>query len=566
MAVVSLGLVVPTRAGQRESRLTRLERKVGEIADNVGALEAALGGGTPSSSRPAASVQTFGGRSGASASVKDRIRRLERRVARLDGRVATLEEALSPNTQAERFQEPSGGMSQPETEARSLKKLEGWLKQLERRVVILEEILPTVTPSPSPTPSPTGDPSGEAPPGGSPSPSSAPSPSPSPPGPTCQGVQVAPGADLQALIDANPKRTTFCFAQGLYRLSDTIDTGSRFPTLDLRTGAVIDGQNGGFIGIGGPDPPADQPGTVILGGVFQHFGNASSPIWVSPVIVRRNGVVDGTEFRDNFNSGLTVQGDNARVVRVYIHHNGRYGLNVTSPCIGCPGPTGVIIEDSEIAFNNTRRLSTLDDAGGTKFLGSDGMIVRRNEVHDNYGSGLWWDSANKNAQVYGNVVYDNRNWGILYELGYGGTKIHDNTLTNNGLGDGTANWGANVQLLISTSDGSVGAGIEIYGNTIDGAAYPLGLLNHSSGTPRTRQVYVHDNVMTLRAPTTRVGAVAFEGSTELFGAAAGNRFDHNTYRVLDLGGAYWAWNGQTLTWSQWQALGLDVNGTRELSG
>ena len=47
------------------------------------------------------------------------------------------------------------------------------------------------------------------------------------------------------------------------------------------------------------------------------------------MIVRRNGVVDGTEFRDNFNSGLTVQGDNARVVRVYTHHNGRYGLNVT---------------------------------------------------------------------------------------------------------------------------------------------------------------------------------------------------------------------------------------------
>ena len=167
-------------------------------------------------------------------------------------------------------------------------------------------------------------------------------------------MHVAPGADLQALIDANPPRTTFCFAAGLYRLSGTIETGNKFPTLDLRAGAVIDGQNGGFIGIDGPDGPADQPGTVILGGVFQHFGNANSPSWVQPVIVRRNGLVDGTEFRDNFNIGLTVQGDNARVVRVNTHHNGRYGLNVTTPCVGCPGPAGVIIEDSEIAFNNTR--------------------------------------------------------------------------------------------------------------------------------------------------------------------------------------------------------------------
>ena len=63
-----------------------------------------------------------------------------------------------------------------------------------------------------------------------------------------------------------------------------------------------------------------------------------------------------------------------------------------------------------------------------------------------------------------------------------------------------------------------------------------------------------------------MGAVAFDGLTELFDAAAGNRFDYNVYRVPDLDGAYWAWNGQMLTWEQWQALGHDANGTRELSG
>ncbi len=380
-------------------------------------------------------------------------------------------------------------------------------------------------------------------------------------------MQVALGANLQALVNSNPARTTFCFASGVYRLSDTIYTGDKFPTFDLRASAVIDGQNGDFIGINGPDGPADQPGTVILGGVFQHFGNASSPSWVQPIVVRRNGMVDGTEFRDNFNMGLTVQGDNGRVVRVYSHHNGQYGLNVTQSCVGCPGPVGVIIEDSEIAFNNTRQLATDADAGGTKFSGgSDGMIVRGNKVHDNYGAGLWWDGFNKNAQVYGNTVYNNRNWGIFYELSYGGTKIHDNTLTNNALGDGSPSWSNNVQLLVSCSDGSVGTGIEIYENTIDGAAYPLGLINHNSHPTRTRQVYVHDNDMTLRSPAARVGAVAFDGLVELFDAAANNRFDRNTYRVPNLTAAYWAWNGKTLTWAQWQASGQDANGKLELAG
>jgi parallel beta-helix repeat protein len=226
----------------------------------------------------------------------------------------------------------------------------------------------------------------------------------------------------------------------------------------------------------------------------------------------------------------------------------------------------VIVEDSEIAFNNTRRLPTDYDAGGTKFsAGTVGMIVRRNRVHDNYGSGLWWDGYNRNAQVYGNVIYDNRNWGIMYELSLGGTKIHDNTLTGNGIGDGSADWFNNVQLLVSCSDGSVGR-IEIYDNTIDGAAYPLGLINHSNHPLRTTGAYVHHNRMTLRSSGDEVGAVAYDGLTELFSTAANNRFESNTYRVTDPGAAYWAWDGQMLTWSQWQAAGNDVHGRRRKAG
>ena len=66
---------------------------------------------------------------------------------------------------------------------------------------------------------------------------------------------------------------------------------------------MIDGQDGAFVGINGADAPRDQRGTVILGGVFQHFGNGSAPSWVSPVIVHRNWVVVGTEFKENFNAG-----------------------------------------------------------------------------------------------------------------------------------------------------------------------------------------------------------------------------------------------------------------------
>ena len=189
-----------------------------------------------------------------------------------------------------------------------------------------------------------------------------------PPPPACVGTVVAPGDSIQAKVDATASGGTLCFATGTYTMTGNVSTGTKTLTLDFRAGsdpdAIIDGNDGGFIGFNGPQ---DATGVTYLGGVFQHFGNAGSPTYVSPIIVKPNDVVDGGEFLDNFNRGFAVQGSNARITNVYTHDNGRYGFTVNADCQGCPGPVGVIIEDSEIAFNNTRQLSTSDDAGGTKF-------------------------------------------------------------------------------------------------------------------------------------------------------------------------------------------------------
>jgi hypothetical protein len=75
-----------------------------------------------------------------------------------------------------------------------------------------------------------------------------------------------------------PARARVLLRQGLYRLTDTVQTKERTPTFDLRAGAVIDGSDGGFIGISRPDGQGGL-GAKILGGVFQHFGNEAAPSW-----------------------------------------------------------------------------------------------------------------------------------------------------------------------------------------------------------------------------------------------------------------------------------------------
>jgi hypothetical protein len=52
----------------------------------------------------------------------------------------------------------------------------------------------------------------------------------------------------------------------------------------------------------------------------------------------------------------------------------------------------------------------------------------------------------------------------------------------------------------------------------------------------------------------------------MFGQSAGNRFRANTSGVLDPNAEYWAWNGETLTWAPWQALGHDASGDVERVG
>src|SRR5690606_3674612 len=110
----------------------------------------------------------------------------------------------------------------------------------------------------------------------------------------------------------------------------------------------------------------------------------------------------------------------------------------------------VLVEDNEIAFNNYEaEYSWGWEAGGTKFVRTNRLIVRNNHVHSNHGPGLWTDIENDRVLIEGNLVEDNVGPGIFHEISYRAV-IRDNEVYRNGVGLPNSYSGA-AGILISAS-------------------------------------------------------------------------------------------------------------------
>lgn len=88
------------------------------------------------------------------------------------------------------------------------------------------------------------------------------------------------------------------------------------------------------------------------------------------------------------------------------------------------GGSGVLVEDNEIAHNNTQGFDVGWEACGSKWWDTTDLTVRGNYSHDNAGLGLWTDFNNYRTVHEGNVVADNANGGIFHEISYDATTIN----------------------------------------------------------------------------------------------------------------------------------------------
>ena len=255
-------------------------------------------------------------------------------------------------------------------------------------------------------------------------------------------------------------------------------------------------------------------------------------------------VVRGNHVHHNAAVGIKMyKADNARVDGNNIHHNAQLGISVAYS-------SGSLVENNEIAYNNWQQeFSWGNEAGGTKFWSTTGLVVRNNWSHHNHGPGLWTDNDNISTLYEGNLVEDNHAAGIYHEISYSVT-IRNNTIKRNGFGHDAWLWGGGITLS-SSRDANV------YGNTLTGNYNGITMVQQSRGSGAYGSHIVINNVIhdNLMIDSGKSGAAEDIGDKSLF--SAGNDFQGNDYR----GDVGWEWGGGSKSWSSWRGYGLDANGT-----
>ena len=318
-----------------------------------------------------------------------------------------------------------------------------------------------------------------------PTPSTAPPPSTTLPRPTTTVVTPPPPGNcialtgsVQAAVNANPAGTRFC-------LSGTISE-----KITPKDGQV-------FVG------PAILDGR---GSIDRAFGGGASNVTVTNLEVRnynpgqQNGAVEpegdnwtlrNVNIHNNGWGGIYIAGNNVKIIGGKVNDHAGLG-------IGDSKVSGTLVDGTEIARNGFGE-SCGFEAGGVKFVGVH-TTVRNTFTHNNFCKGLWWDINAANTLIEGNLIEDNWDEGIFYEISQDAV-IRSNTVRRNGLHNYNASgrngcpwlWGGGITVPSSFN-------VEIYANTLEGNCNGITgtQQDRSDSTPPAhllQNLSVHDNIV-----------------------------------------------------------------------
>jgi len=214
---------------------------------------------------------------------------------------------------------------------------------------------------------------------------------------------ITPGESIQSLVNLYPTGTTFYLTAGIhYKQRVVPKSGNRFIG---EAGAVMDGAKVTPYAF---ETLKSAPTNVTITGL--EIRNYVPPYTYQSAIQGDNGagwVISDNRIHDNGTSGVRP-GKNTQVLRNKIYLNGYNGI----ACFKCDG---VLIQDNEIYNNDPTKVSTHGE-GGMKLLGSKGITIRGNNVHDNFGIGIWSDTNLPTVLIENNTVTNNEGVGIFQKI------------------------------------------------------------------------------------------------------------------------------------------------------
>lgn len=356
-------------------------------------------------------------------------------------------------------------------------------------------------------------------------------------------VVVNPGSSIATAITTAGAGGTVFLAAGTHAV------GASFTPL---AGQTILGEYGAILAGGGTTQYV--VGTVNNGVTFKNlvvsgFNPPHAAAALHGYGPGTSWIVDHCEFTNNSKCG--VQATYGWEVRwCNIHHNGQTGIQSGQDGTNGTFGTGIHVHHNWVHDNNPGNLEDyLWDAGGSKFVQSDGIVIEDNVFSRNVGSGIWLDINNQNATIRRNLCQDNMSHGIWYEISHGSTLIYDNLIQRSGLGElRTVDEPAGIYISNSW-------GVEVYGNVIEDT--PDGIIGinverpeSSTGDPHhLDQLNVHDNIV-RRVSRYATGVVGAWTPLDLLDVD----WQDNVYESVPTNA--WLW-GTALTFTDWQSYGRD---------
>ena len=211
---------------------------------------------------------------------------------------------------------------------------------------------------------------------------------------------------------------------------------------------------------------------------------------------------------------------------------------------------GRLVQGNRIHDNHTEDFDVGWEAGGMKAVAPD-ITVDGNEVYNNNGSGIWFDSVSLRSTdivISNNNVHHNHGSGIFFEIG-DRARIHANKVWENGWGDPNWGWGAGIRVSTSRN-------VDVYDNVVAWNADGISVISQNrpdNPGPITGN-RVRDNIIVGMGSQGHTYYLAWleDWAGAMYQEASENRGANNRYWT-DGPEARFAWDGDRTTLADFNA-------------